>query len=48
MNVTQLPVNLRARLLASVKELTELKTERDSWVKTALALKLTEVKKPGT
>ena len=32
---------------ALTKELAELKAERDQWAKTALALSLAEVKKPG-
>lgn len=42
-----LPPKLR-RVYDSAKRLAELKAERDSWTKTALALSLAEPKKPGT
>ena len=44
---TKMPAALKAKLLASAKALLELKAERDSWMKTALALELAEVKKPA-
>src|ERR1700722_15081977 len=42
------PAELRRRLLETARELDDLKAARDSWTKTALALELAEVKKPGT
>ena len=42
---TKMPAALKAKLIASARELAAIKAERDSWVKTALALEPAEVKK---
>ena len=41
-----MPPELRRKLLECAQKLADLKAERDSWLKTALALELAEVKKP--
>ena len=42
---TKMPAALKATLIASARKLAAIKAERASWVKTALALELAEVKK---
>lgn len=42
---TKMPAQFRRKLLASAKNFAVLKADRDSWVKTALAMELAELKK---